>query len=562
MQTLRGPGIELKFQVPNARRAALVSEVARGSAGCEPTSLAAVYLDTPDRRLARAGIVWRMRREGRRWFQTLQAFGTSELDRFEHEVIRTNVRHDATLHAGTKLGQRLAAVLHDSGREGVEVTVRFQARFRRMSRRIRTRGAVVDVRFDEGRLIGGGLHQQISEIEFGLVSGSQVALVDLAERWRKRHGLIFDPHSKTERGHALADGVRHPPLRKAMRTKYATDADAVGAFDTVAAECLAQIARNTIGIIDGSPDLAVEHVHQLRVGIRRLRSALRSFCGWIDEPPTGLVDALRDLFAALGRVRDGDVLDGGVAAALAAVGAPPVAFAANREALDLAGALRSEGTQRMLLAWIRWRIALTERSAIPVLPPGETATGQPAAEGAAPSPAGSPSLETGAVAPDRPRKQPRPLALRAARRLRRVHQRLSAGSRMFDALEEAALHALRKRVKGQRYAVEFFAPLLRRKDTASYLRALATVQDQMGELNDLMVARERYQQTVASDPAAWFALGWIAARIAEVRKGAKPALEKFANMQAPRPRRTAEQADSGRDRRQDCDGTTRTKTDR
>jgi CHAD domain-containing protein len=398
---------------------------------------------------------------------------------------------------------------------------------------------VVDVRFDEGRVIGGGSHQRISEVEFGLVSGSPAALIDLAERWRKRHGLIHEPRSKAERGNGLAEGMPHPPLRKARLPKYVIDADAVGAFDKVAEECIAQIARNAIGITDGNPDLSVEHVHQLRVGIRRLRSALRSFRGWIEEAPAGLVDALRDLFAVLGRVRDGDVLDSGVAAALAKVGAPPIAISAGAESLDLAGALRAEQTQRMLLAWIRWRLTLTERSETPVPPSSEPGTERSSGGGAVPAADGTPPVQPADVPSDHPRDRPRALPLRAAKRLRRVHQRLSADSRIFDELEESALHALRKRVKGQRYAVEFFAPLLRRKDTARYLKVLAVVQDRMGELNDLMVARERYQRILESDPAAWFALGWVAARITEVRALAKPALERLANMRAPRARGVA-----------------------
>jgi hypothetical protein len=55
----------------------------------------------------------------------------------------------------------------------------------------------------------------------------------------------------------------------------------------------------------------------------------------------------------------------------------------------------------------------------------------------------------------------------------------------------------------------------------------------MGELNDLFVARARYQAIVESDPAAWFALGWLAARIAEARALAKPELGLLAKAKPP-----------------------------
>jgi CHAD domain-containing protein len=122
-----------------------------------------------------------------------------------------------------------------------------------------------------------------------------------------------------------------------------------------------------------------------------------------------------------------------------------------------------------------------------------------------------------------------------ARRLRRWHRRISEQWREFDSLDEAALHDLRKRIKRQRYAVEFFAPVLPRKSVTRYLEPLTAIQERMGELNDLFVARSHYQALVETDPAAWFALGWLAARLAEVRAAAKPALRELARAAPPAP---------------------------
>jgi CHAD domain-containing protein len=121
----------------------------------------------------------------------------------------------------------------------------------------------------------------------------------------------------------------------------------------------------------------------------------------------------------------------------------------------------------------------------------------------------------------------------AARRLRRWHQRIVADWKAFDDLDDGGLHALRKRIKRQRYAVEFFAPALRRRKVEQYLKPLAAIQDRMGELNDLFVARTRYQALLESDPAAWFALGWIGARVAAVRELARPELQRLARASPP-----------------------------
>lgn len=545
--------IELKFLVPQAARTRVLAEMARGSGSPERTSLSASYFDTDDRRLARAGMAWRLRREGRRWVQTLKAGTSNPLERFEHEVIRPDASADASEHAGTPVGDRLACLLRGARGEGLEPAVRYRTEVRRTTRRIRTRGAVVEVAFDEGRLIAAGGRLSLREIEFELVSGSPLAMLALAERWRKRFDLIYDPRSKAERGDRLAEGDRYPPVRKARPMDYSKDAAAIDAFAVVVDECLAQITHNAIGLIDGDPGRRVEHVHQLRVGIRRLRSALRSFRGWVPSPPEPLERGLRDLFLQMGMSRDSDVLASGVVADLARAGGPAMALSAVPAGPDPGEAVRSADTQRMLLAWIAWRSALAQAPLdSPDTPEAKptTARGSPAESGAAAAaqasesePAGSQGPQPQAVPDLMPPDDARTFHRRLKRRLGRWHARFASDWQSFDSLDEAGLHALRKRIKRQRYALECFAPAMRKRQVGRYLRVLAAIQDRMGALNDLFVARARYQARADSvqnasgqigpDPASWFALGWLAARIAELRARAKPELRRLAKSAAP-----------------------------
>lgn len=544
--------IELKFLVPQPSRTALAAEMARGSSSLERTSLAAMYLDTADRRLARAGLAWRLRREGRRWIQTLKAGGENALERFEHEIIRPGATHDASLHAGTATGDRLIALLARARADGDEPGVRFRTEVRRTARRVRTRGAIVEVAFDEGRIVAADATQRIREVEFELVSGSPAAMLAMAERWRKKFGLIYDPRSKAERGDRLADGQPFPALRKAQRPDYPSRPDVLDAFGSVLDECLSQITRNAIGLIEGDPALRVEHVHQLRVGIRRLRSALRSFRGWVPSPPEGLEAGLRALFEKLGQARDSDVMASGVVAELERAGAPTLEFPAGDAVTDPVVACRANDVQRVFLAWIAWRAALAEAPAAGasqgpegrVSPSptqeglkgtGATADGEAVAAEASTPDTAEPAAQSGldeARAGGEKAREPA-FALRAARRLARWHKQIVADWKGFDSLEEEALHDLRKRIKRQRYAVEFFAPVLRRRRVDRYLEALAEIQDRMGELNDLFVARDRYQSVLQTHPAAWFALGWLAARIAEVRAAARPALGRLGRVDPP-----------------------------
>ncbi len=58
----------------------------------------------------------------------------------------------------------------------------------------------------------------------------------------------------------------------------------------------------------------------------------------------------------------------------------------------------------------------------------------------------------------------------------------------------AQRHALRIAIKRQRYAAEFFLPLLGGRRQARYLAALQAIQDSMGRNNDARVAWELLTQ--------------------------------------------------------------------
>lgn len=494
--------IAARFLVPPASRAGVAAALVRGRATLQRRAVLTLHLDTPDGRLARAGLRWQLRREGRRWWQRL----TDEAGdgAVVHEVPRQAGVPDAAAHAGTAAGERLARLVRKAQARGDAVGVRFSTRLRRRLRRLRSGGAVVEVRFDEGWITAAGQRQRLCEIAFRPVSGPQQAPWALAERWRQALGLLHEPRDAVTRGERLAAGEPAAPVCKAGDTDYADDATAAEAFAAVLDECLAQITGNAVGLIDGDAAQRMEQVHQLRVGLRRLRTALRCFEGWVPAPPAALVDGLRAWFTTLGRCRDSDVLEQGVLAQLARAGAPLLAAPPGPAGPDPATVVRAADTQRLLLAWLAWRATLVAGPAAAV-----EAAGLP------------------------PRPEPA-LPRRAARRLRRWHARIVAAWRAFDDLDDAGLHALRKRIKRQRYAVEFFRPLLRRRQVERYLVALAAIQDRMGELNDLHVARDRYRALAAPEPAAWFALGWLAARSAALRAQAGPELARLARLDPPR----------------------------
>jgi triphosphatase len=142
------------------------------------------------------------------------------------------------------------------------------------------------------------------------------------------------------------------------------------------------------------------------------------------------------------------VLESGVMAELAKAGAPPLKLAPGPAGPDPIELLRAADTQRLFLAWITWRSTVAE---LPI----ET---QPIDGPSAMAEDAAPMLRP--LASD----DARTFRCNVGRRLRRLHARIVADASMFDALDDAGLHVLRKRIKRQRYAVEFFAPLLRRRE--------------------------------------------------------------------------------------------------
>ncbi len=265
--------IELKFQVPAGRVEALARAVATASATRVP--LRAYYFDTEDGRLAAAGLALRLRKEGRRWVQTLKGAGDGIWLRLEHEVSLRAVGGtmptvDPARHDGTPAGDALRRAL---GQDGVLQSI-YGTEVTRMQRPLRGQGCVVELAFDRGTLTAGDRRWPLCELEFELKSGEPAALAILAARWVRRFGLTLDTRTKAERGERLARGERLGAPVKARALALPQDVDCETALRQVVANCLQQVLGNASDLAheDGTDP---EHLHQLRVGLRRLRTALR-----------------------------------------------------------------------------------------------------------------------------------------------------------------------------------------------------------------------------------------------------------------------------------------------
>lgn len=500
--------IELKLAIDPDRAAALCAHPAivaltRGAPRIDRT--VTVYHDTKDRRLWRVGIAVRVRRIRRTHVMTVK--GPAERDATSGIVARPEIEWPVPGDAVDTL--RLATTPWRSTftralRHGPIGPV-FATRFSRESRPITfPDGTTATLALDRGTIEAGARRAPISEVELELVRGDRAKLLDLAVLLAMELDLQIEPRSKAERGFALADGARAAPSR-ARDPDHGNDATAGEAIAATIVECLRQVERNAVGLREdarGDP----EWVHQLRIGVRRLRSALALGEGIVDA---SLLDALRTdtrwVLDALGPARDLDVFTGEtLPAALAdfertAASATPGAVAVRALARRAAARRRSaDADARSCVASGRFtRFVLT------------------ASRAAAAAHATSASSES---------------ALRFAVRVlgRRATRLARAGAKLAVAGTDER-HALRIASKKLRYAAGFFAAWFPKKRTRAYRDALAHLQQALGEWNDAAVA-PRIAASIAGPtaPAAVAIEAWAAGRARDAARRLDAAWMRFA----------------------------------
>lgn len=493
--------IELKFQVPAARREALRRWVAGSAAQpARRQRLQAAYFDTPARDLARAGLALRLRREGPRWVQTLKGAGVDGMTRLEHNVDLSDRSAalpalDPDRHAGHPAGERLLVLLASLPADALVCL--FRTDIWRLKRPLRTRRGVVELAFDEGFLIadrasGGPQRLPVCELEIELLSGAPQSVLEVAQRHAPRLGLWLDQRTKAQRGDMLARAeAMAPPVgtRSVQLQRGSTPAQGLHA---VLLACLQQILPNASQLADGL--FAPEHLHQLRVGLRRLRSALALFKG-LDPAADDetLADLSAALFRSLGAARDGDVQrDGPWSAELA------VALRARWPEAEpvLASSAPAESPTLLVRGRSGQMLLLTLMSRI---------------DGLAAAAEGSAKL--------------RPVL---RRRLQRWSEVLRADAKRFAALDEPERHRLRKRIKRLRYGLEFSAGLFEHGELKRWSRGLAAAQQALGELNDLALALRHGGGDEGGDARRFFVLGWLQARHDQRLRELVPLMRKLA----------------------------------
>ena len=482
--------IELKFAVSPERAeavwAAFAPADARGSKG---KTLVSTYFDTSDRRLSAAGMALRIRDDGKTKIQTLKGPSAGGFARAEYEQAVAGPGIDLAVLAETPA----AAVL-----DGAELQPLFTVEVHRRKAVVAQGDSEIEICLDLGWVEGGDRRETICEIELELLRGSPAALFALGRRlMQRRRPVELALETKSARGFRLVDGG------KRERAVVRVGMDTAAAFTAIGEAALADIAAACAAL---DAEIAPKAVHDLRVGLRRLRSARSTFKAMLVDPESERVAAeLKWLAHALDEMRDLDVLAESIADADAAFhGVLEAARAAARVRLQAAlSSPRRRALPLKIAEWLtvgRWRRSRTR---------------------------------------DLRQLRERPIAEFAADALDKRLSKLDPKEDLA-ALPVEQRHHERIKIKKLRYAADAFAALFdahpkrRKRMTAAFKDA----QECLGLLNDDAVGREIAHRLVADSGNAEAAFAAGAAFAPDPRRDPrrlKAAPAAWAEMFADRP---------------------------
>ena len=268
-------------------------------------TLRSIYFDTPDFALMNNGFALRVREDGRNRIQTLKSSSKSggpASDRGEWEhALKANMKNPDLNHLPSELRSRIVELAG----QGL-VQPRFVSTINRRASRLQfDHGGEVELVVDRGAIEANGRKSAVSELELELKRGTAADLYQIALKLIDLVPLRIGMRSKAERGRALANG-EVAAARRAIPLQIKRKATIEEAYATVLEHCLDQMMVNQAAVLETHSS---EGLHQMRVALRRLRSALIVFGPMMSgEREDGFKRDAKWLTKAIGRARDYDVV--------------------------------------------------------------------------------------------------------------------------------------------------------------------------------------------------------------------------------------------------------------
>lgn len=462
--------IELKLRIDPKDVRRLLAHPLLADRNCSKQRLLNTYYDTPELALRARRIAMRFRKKGWDWLLTVKsaepASGGLAL-RNEWETAAVPGVFDFSHVDASDLQAFL-----EQARDQLEPV--FTTDFRRQAWLIECGASRIEMALDRGQIVARERREAICEVELELVSGHVEDVFALTRQLQSDINLHPAIASKAERGYRLF--LNEP--RQAFRAKplpiHARQTP-VEAFRTIALGCLEHFQRNEEGLLAGGE---AEFIHQARVALRRLRSAIKLFAPAL---PADFVAAYgrswQTLASALGDARNWDVF---LEQTL-----PPIqlAFPHNHDIRRL----RNEAKRRVKSARhaIRHLLAVAEYPRL--------------------------MIEFTAAAYALTDTVNVPLKRFASERIAAHTRSARKMAEQYERLDAAQRHVMRLRFKKLRYAMEFMSPLLPASGMKTYLKTLNELQETLGLINDQVTAEMLIHEGLGHKSAS-AAHGWVAGR--------------------------------------------------
>jgi triphosphatase len=408
------------------------------------------YYDTPTLTLLDEGISIRLRRDARKWMQTIKDAGSAL------SGLHQRMELESELKSGyldfSKITDPTYAKFFSNETLRSQLIPIFSTKVKRTEWQLTfDNGDKIELVLDIGELVAGENRESISEIELELKQGHVGRLFEFALQLQKSIPLSIENISKAQRGYRF---YRTWPLSvvKASPIKLKRKMNANSALKQITQACLTQLQSNQAMVLYGKD---VEGVHQMRIALRRLRSALKVFKCMIDQKSIVLLtEELKWITNILGQARDFDVFTTQtLPPMLKQIQNQPSLHLLEKKAKQARSnayivtreAIHSQRYQRLLLSmgdWLeneRWQIEKAKAYTVYEV---------------------------------------------AQKMLSKRYQKLKQSGKHLAQDEAEERHATRIAAKKLRYAAEFFAQFYATSKSDKFIKRLSQLQDQLGMLND------------------------------------------------------------------------------
>jgi triphosphatase len=497
--------LELKFALTGEqlnRAKSLLSKLGSAKGKAVTQTLRSTYFDTPDCILHGHGLSLRVRKSNNRLRQTLKA----------ETGVNGGLSNPIEIEASIQGWAAKLDVIPDKAvRKKVQKLVGskklrplFETVVERTTQQLETpEGARLELALDKGIVKTAGAAKDICEAELELKAGSPESMLRVVDQLFVDEVPKPSEQNKSEIGYSLLNGEAQSRLEplKSVLPKLKKSSNRAAALAAILQTVTGQILHNWLVVLEsGDPEAA----HQLRVGLRRLRTALKAFEPVIKRGSLfDMEDRLRDLAHLVGELRDADVQAIDIVKPVQdhrdwSVAVEPL--------LELLAKRRDETRMRVRQA-LQGKDLLKLRLQIALLP-----------------------ALVARRSPELKRKAKLPVRDLARDALKKMWRKVVKRARKVDQLNIEERHALRKDLKALRYAVEFFSGLFPAKKVKQFSAKLEELQDLFGYMNDVAGAQRLAQaltkngaQDSEARHAVGYVVGWHTAKAEDVWVNARAA---------------------------------------